>query len=589
VRSPDFTGLHRIELALWHQGSTREAAAPAAHLTRAVARLRAKVGTMEIDPLEYSLRAHEVLEDGIHLQLSGQASPWSGAALVALRAEVKGTNVVLRTLNPMLVRRDAGGALPQARRALARLSAALDRLERRDGALPRWDRLDQRDRELVDGLTAGAAEQLAYVPELIDPRSAAPRPALVRGRGMKRRAFLGSAAALGAGAAIDRVLGAGRAPRPRRRLTRRSAAAKPIPFEGAHQAGILTPAPPHAIFAAFDSIAPSKAELATALQTLSGPRAAPDRRLRRAAGRARRGADARLRHPRPTRAADGLTVTIASAPRSSTIATAWPRQAARAEADDDLPRRRPGGRGVPWRRPGPAVRQQRADAAQRAARSHARHARRARAALEDRGLPGGRAGARRAAQPARLQGRHGQPGDRRPPPHGPGGVGRHGEPSWAAGGTYQVVRIIRNRVEFWDRVARQEQELMIGRDKGTGAPLGRPRETHDPGYPSDPKGERIPLDAHIRLARPRTPKSEGSRILRRGYSYSRGLDMSGQLDMGLVFCCFQADVERQFEVVQKRLAGEPLIDYVVPTGGGYFFAPRGARDGEDWVGSGLLA
>ena len=149
--------------------------APAADLTGAVARLRARVARMTIDPLEYSLRAHEVLEDGIHLQLSGQASPWSGSALVALRAEVKGTTVVLRTLEPMLVRRDAGGALPQARQALRRLSGALDRLELSDGSLPRWDRLRQRDRELVDGLTAGAAEQLAYVPEIIDPRP--PRPA----------------------------------------------------------------------------------------------------------------------------------------------------------------------------------------------------------------------------------------------------------------------------------------------------------------------------------------------------------------------------------------------------------------------------
>jgi iron uptake system component EfeO len=174
VRSPEFTGLHRIELALWQHRSTRDAAAPTAHLARAVARLRAKVGAMTIDPLEYSLRAHEILEDAIHLQLSGQASPWSGSALVALRAQVRGTEVVLGTLRPLIVRRDAGGALPQARRALSRLSAAVARMERADGSLPRWDRLAQRDRELVDGLAAGAAEQLAYVPELIDPRPARP-------------------------------------------------------------------------------------------------------------------------------------------------------------------------------------------------------------------------------------------------------------------------------------------------------------------------------------------------------------------------------------------------------------------------------
>jgi iron uptake system component EfeO len=174
TRSPDFTGLHRIELALWQRRSTHAAAAPTAQLVRDVQRLRIGVAKMEIDPLEYSLRAHEILEDGIHLQLSGQASPWSGSALVALRAEATGTSVVLDTLEPMITRRDSTGALPQARKALRRLATTLGRLERPDGSFPRWDHLPQRQRELVDGVATGAAEQLAYVPELIDPRPARP-------------------------------------------------------------------------------------------------------------------------------------------------------------------------------------------------------------------------------------------------------------------------------------------------------------------------------------------------------------------------------------------------------------------------------
>jgi iron uptake system EfeUOB component EfeO/EfeM len=169
-RSADFSGLHRIELALWRHGSTREAAPYAARLVADVRRLRAAVGgTLEIDPLEYSLRAHEVLEDTLHLQLSGQASSGSADALVALAANVAGTRVVLASLRPLIVDRNPAVAHESAV-ALDAVDAAVQGLRRPGGGLPRWDALSQRQRERIAGLTAAAAEQLAYVPELVDPR-----------------------------------------------------------------------------------------------------------------------------------------------------------------------------------------------------------------------------------------------------------------------------------------------------------------------------------------------------------------------------------------------------------------------------------
>jgi len=163
-----------------------------------------------------------------------------------------------------------------------------------------------------------------------------------------------------------------------------------------------------------------------------------------------------------------------------------------------------------------------------------------------------------------------------------------GEPAWTVGGSYQAVRIIQFHVEFWDRTPLKEQQTIFGRDKHSGAPLGMKNEHDVPDYDRDPDGDVIALDSHIRLANPRTPETQSSLMMRRGYSYSLGVTNSGQLEMGLLFVCYQHDLEKGFLTVQKRLNGEALEEYIKPIGGGYFFVLPGVKEQKGWLAQSLL-
>jgi deferrochelatase/peroxidase EfeB len=163
------------------------------------------------------------------------------------------------------------------------------------------------------------------------------------------------------------------------------------------------------------------------------------------------------------------------------------------------------------------------------------------------------------------------------------------EPTWASNGSYMAVRLIRMFVERWDRAPLAEQQTIIGRSKRTGAPLDGQREEDIPDYATDPAGATVALDAHIRLANPRTAATERNRIFRRGYSFSRGFDAAGLLDQGLAFVCFQRSLEDGFTTIQRRLDNEPLAEYIQPQGGGFFFALPGVVHPAANLGDSLLA
>ncbi|OLE26753.1 MAG: hypothetical protein AUG49_07315 [Catenulispora sp. 13_1_20CM_3_70_7] len=127
------------------------------------------------------------------------------------------------------------------------------------------------------------------------------------------------------------------------------------------------------------------------------------------------------------------------------------------------------------------------------------------------------------------------------------------DPAWMRGGSYLVFRRIRMLLDSWEAQSTADQEKVIGRRKDTGAPLpGGTEHTPVNLAAQNPDGSlAIRGDAHIRLAAPAA--NGGAAMLRRGLSYNDGLTAGGEPDAGLLFLAWQADPDRGFIPVQKRL------------------------------------
>ena len=164
-------------------------------------------------------------------------------------------------------------------------------------------------------------------------------------------------------------------------------------------------------------------------------------------------------------------------------------------------------------------------------------------------------------------------------------VGRRDGPRWMSGGSYLVARRIEIVFSAWDGLSLAEQERAIGRHKTSGAPLGAIHEHDRVNLAAvDSRGNPvIPTDAHVRIAAPAT--NRGTRILRRGYAFSRGstpgpVDRGGhQVDGGLFFIGFTRDLARFTELQRRVLSRDALNAFTMHTASAVFAIASGVGPG----------
>ncbi|MFD3585235.1 iron uptake transporter permease EfeU [Streptomyces sp. NPDC058683] len=171
VADKDFAGFHRVEYGLWHGQSAGRLKAPAQALADAAAGLRKAFPAQDFDPGDLPLRAHEILENTLQFELTGDTDEGSGTNLATVNANLAGTRELLAVLRPLLTTR-APKLLPTVDADIARLQQILDAGHRGTAWTP-VEQLDTVTRQRISGATGQLLEDLSPVPDLLEIRKSA--------------------------------------------------------------------------------------------------------------------------------------------------------------------------------------------------------------------------------------------------------------------------------------------------------------------------------------------------------------------------------------------------------------------------------
>jgi len=167
VDSPHWTGLLRLEYALWHHQPEATVKRVAATLDGDVHGLVRAFPKQQTDPNDLGLRAHEILENTLQFELTGDTDEGSHTNLATAWANVQGTQMTMRAIAPLLELVDAP-LLARCDTQLAGLGRMLVSYRHPDGTWTPLSELTTSRRQHVDGAVGAMVEELSSVPDRLD-------------------------------------------------------------------------------------------------------------------------------------------------------------------------------------------------------------------------------------------------------------------------------------------------------------------------------------------------------------------------------------------------------------------------------------
>ncbi|WP_035850401.1 iron uptake transporter permease EfeU [Kitasatospora azatica] len=172
VNDKDFTGFHRVEYGLWHGQSAADLTPAVDQLVADVADLGQKFPGQDFDATDLPLRTHEILENTLQFELTGDTDAGSGSNLATAQANVAGTQELLTVLQPLIEARSPE-LLGTVNAGMKRLGDLLAAAHRADGSWTPVQQLDPKARTQLNGATGQLLEDLAPIPDLLEIRKSA--------------------------------------------------------------------------------------------------------------------------------------------------------------------------------------------------------------------------------------------------------------------------------------------------------------------------------------------------------------------------------------------------------------------------------